>query len=297
MKKKIGFIVNPIAGKKKGKNLAHEISEIMGTKGFGYSVKITEKPGHASELAKSFIQDDFDIVVSVGGDGTLGEVARELINAEAALGIIPAGSGNGLARHIKISFDLKKSIDTILYGDIVSIDTCLLNNKPFFSMAGIGFDAYVAHQFSEMKGRGLINYIRAISKNYFTYQPQRYKLICNEKVYAGKMLFLSMANSNQFGYNASIAPDASLTDGMIDVCLLRKIPWYKAIHYTPQLFNGKLKNSRYLDIIKTNELVVYLKRPEFIHLDGDPVTDNSLELKVKVIPQSLNLCFPTRKTI
>lgn len=296
MKKRIAFIVNPIAGRKKNRNLALKIRQIMNTKNCEFSVFITEKPGHASEIARVCVEKKFDIVVAVGGDGTLGEIAKALVNTDTPLGIIPAGSGNGLARHLKLSFDLNKNIESILSGDIIPIDTCLLNDKPFFSIAGIGFDAFVAHRFAKMKGRGLLNYIRAIIKNYFTYKPQRYKLVCNGKVYAGKVLFLSMANSNQFGYNASIAPDASLTDGLLDVCLLRKIPWYKAFNYTPKLFNGKLKNSKYLDIIKTSELIIYLKRPEFVHLDGDPAIDGSLELRIRVIPQSLYLCFPPQKS-
>lgn len=289
---KIALIINPHAGRRRRRRQMKSFSLWL-QKTFP-TIKIFETiaKDHASILTRELISTGYTKIIAAGGDGTVNEVAREMINTDITLGIIPIGSGNGLARHLGIPTELKQAWDLILKNNTIRIDSAEINGIPFFSIAGTGFDALVADTFAHMNGRGFINYLRATIGQYFKYRPKKYKIAVNDHVLASKALFISFANSNQFGYNTSIAPEADLCDGLIDVCIMQKVPAGKAPLIAPKLFTKKLDRSRYLHIVKARDAIVYRKSRGFIHIDGDPIMLEERTLKIRIIPSSINIIVP-----
>jgi diacylglycerol kinase family enzyme len=199
------------------------------------------------------------------------------------------GSGNGLARHLKLPKKLSNALDIAFGDEIVRTDTGLLNGKPFFSVAGVGFDAFIAHRFSEMKNRGFRNYVKAVLKNYVRYKPQHYKINLGEQKFETHALMITFANSNQFGNNTSIAPKANISDGLIDLCIMRKPAAVAAVFLAPMLFLKKMDRTRFLKIYRTNRIEVETSLPAFIHFDGDPYILEKSKIVFEMIPASLNI--------
>lgn len=290
-RKKILFIINPISGIGKKKDLDRKIAENTDKEKYDYNIVYTEAPGHATELSRKAVGDKTDIVVAIGGDGTVNEIGQELVGTGTALGIIPAGSGNGLARHLKIPFNLKKAISVINQGKIHKIDTATVNGKFFLSMAGIGYEAFVAKKFAKAPKRGFFTYFRIVSGEYPMYKPKKYTLEIDGKIIKRKALSITFANSNQFGNNASFDPDAKLDDGLIDVCIITRIPVYKVPFYVPLLFTRTFHKTQYIEILKVKKVVVTRTKGKSVHFDGDPVRmGDTLEMKIN--PLSLNVIIP-----
>ncbi|MDP4281952.1 MAG: diacylglycerol kinase family lipid kinase [Bacteroidota bacterium] len=290
-KRKALFIINPISGVHNKKGLEELISSNLDKNKFDYSVKYSEAPGHAIELASQAVKDGVEIIIAVGGDGTVNEVGQALVGTSAILGIIPCGSGNGLARHLKISTNRKKAIDVINKLNVKKIDTATVNGKVFISIAGLGYDAYVARQFSKASKRGFFTYFRIVSEEYIKYQPKKYTLEIDGKTIQRKALLITLANSNQFGNNVSISPRASVDDGFIDVCIVRRIPVFLLPFYVPMLFLKTFNKTHYIEIIRAKSVIIHRGKNKSIHLDGDPYRmGDTIEMTVN--PQSLNIIFP-----
>lgn len=289
---KSAIIVNPTAGRKRRRRKMTHFFKWLQSEYPQLKIVKTQYAGHASEITKDLLSNGYNTIIAAGGDGTLNEIAREMIHHPANLGIMPAGSGNGLARHLGIPNNPFKAWDIIQKNHVVAIDSAMLNDIPFFSIAGTGFDAMVASEFAQMNGRGFINYLRATIKLYFKYKPRKYKVILNNEVYACKALFISFANSNQFGYNTSIAPSADLSDGMLDVCIMQKVPVGNTPLVAPKLFTKRLDRSRYLHIIQSSSVRILRKKPGFIHIDGDPQMLHEKEIRLNVLPSSINILAP-----
>jgi len=291
---RILFIVNPVSGIGKQKDVGRVISERLDKTRFTYSVVHTDKPGDAVEISRRAAEEGVEVVVAVGGDGTVNETATGLIGTATALAIIPAGSGNGLARHLKIPISIKRAIDIINRGNILKIDTATINDQLFVNVAGVGFDASIARKFARAGKRGFSTYLRITSDTYKNYEPKQYTLVVDGKVIKRRALFISFANSSQFGNNTSIDPAASINDGFIDVCIVGKMPYWKAIFLSPLLFLGKFDQTRYVEIIRAKEVVLKRKKGKNIHLDGDPKIMGN-ELTMKINPLSLNVLVPSIK--
>jgi len=290
-KKQILFIVNPISGLGKQKRIEKWIDEGLDKSKFISGIVHTTHAGHATELSKKAIEDGADIIVAVGGDGTVNEIGQTLIGSSSAMGIIPTGSGNGLARHLKIPFNFTKAINVINKGNVRKIDTATLNDKVFLSVAGIGYDAFVAKKFSRAPKRGFLSYFKITFSEYFTYKPKKYRMVIDGQEVVRRALLVSFANSNQFGNNTSIDPAAELDDGFIDVCIVKKIPLRKMIMIPPMLFLPRFDKSRYVEVIKAKEVKLKRKRGKTIHLDGDPHKMGK-EMEMKIIPLSLKVIVP-----
>lgn len=289
--KKIVFIVNPISGRGRQKSLGEILARETAGTGIQTEVIMTTHPGHAEELSREAVVRGVDIVVAVGGDGTVNEVARGLVGTSTAMGIIPTGSGNGLAHHLHIPFHFRKSIRIILRGKRHTIDTGTLNGRLFVSVAGVGFDAYVAKKFARIGTRGFHTYAQIVVPAYFGYKQRKYVISANGKEYTRKALFISFANSNQFGNNASVDPVARLDDGFIDICIVKKIPWYRLVFITPAFFLKQFHKTSYVEIFRATEFQVTRARGKDVHLDGDPwKTDR--KIMIKVLPLSLNVIIP-----
>jgi len=289
--KKILFIVNPISGSGKNIPLEKLIEERFGRPEFSYKIVYTERAGHATELSKTAVAEGTDIIVAVGGDGTVNETARAIINTDCHLGIIPTGSGNGLARHLKLPFNVKKGLDSIAMGRFIKIDTATLDDKVFLSIAGVGYDAHVAKKFAKAGTRGFLTYFKIVSSDYQGYKPRKYKLILDGKTIKRTAFMVSFANSNQFGNNTSIDPNAKIDDGFIDVCIVRKVPMIRLPFIIPLLFMGKFDKTFYIEIIRAKTITIKRKKGKTIHLDGDPY-DSGKQFEIKIHPLSLKIIVP-----
>jgi YegS/Rv2252/BmrU family lipid kinase len=290
-KQKIVFIINPISGIVRKKNINNQIALYINKEKYDYLIMNTEYAGHAVELTVQSVKDGADIIVAVGGDGSVNEVVNGLKGSNVKLGIIPLGSGNGLARFLKIPFQIKAAIDLINCGKYTSVDTVSVNERLFLSIAGIGFDALVAKRFAKYHKRGFWSYFTIATKEYRMYRPKKYQLSLNGETIKRRALMIVFANSDQFGYNTSIAPYAKIDDGMIDVCIVKKIPVYKMLFFIQLLFLKQLYKTNYLEIIQTNELWIERKRNKVVNIDGEPVK-LSKKLHVKVNHLALNVIIP-----
>jgi len=292
-KKRILFIVNPASGPQNedAAVFAALVSAQIDANVFDYEIVTTQYALHATELSKKAVAQNLDIVVAVGGDGTVNEVASSLIGSHTALGIIPAGSGNGLAHHLKIPFNLSESLAMINTGRMLLMDTVSVNDVPFLSIAGIGFDALVADKFAGNSTRGLMSYLNIVSSEYNSYKPLEYEITIDGKMDTYKALFISFANSDQFGYNTSIAPEARVDDGLMDVCIVSKIPLYSIPFVAPMLFVRQIHRTPFVDIIKASEVIVHIDDELIVNIDGEPVTMKG-PLKFSLIPHSLKVVIP-----
>ncbi|MBW7848408.1 MAG: diacylglycerol kinase family lipid kinase [Bacteroidales bacterium] len=290
--KKIRFIVNPIAGQHSKESFPKLVENFFDQGNAYYEIHFTHYVGHATELANEAVKENFDLVVAVGGDGTINEVARCLIHSQTVLGIVPSGSGNGLARHLNIPIDMEKALQVIREGHVVQIDTVKINHEVFISIAGVGFDALVAKHFAQDPNRGFFSYFKIVAAHYQRYKPEEYTLVLdNNKTIRTKALIISFANSNQFGYNTTIAPDASLNDGLLDVCIVKKPPLLEMPIIINLLFLKMIDKSKHVTIHKAHTVKLVRSAADVVNLDGEPVMMDE-NLLAEVDPLSLNVIIP-----
>jgi diacylglycerol kinase (ATP) len=290
-KKKLTFIINPVSGVLSKDRIISAIDEGIDKARSDYSIEYTSGPGHAVEICNHKIGEGVDIIVAVGGDGSVNEIARTLTDKSVVLGIIPAGSGNGLAHHLKIPVNIKKAIEIINRGKILKIDTGSINDVFFVSIAGIGFDGIVAREYAKNKRRGFLTYLKVVTEEYVNYRPRKYTIEVNGESLKRRALFISFANSDQFGYGASIAPSASVDDGLLDVIIMKKPTIIEVPILASLLYWNKIDLSRQFEIIKAKELVVKTRRKRWVNIDGEPLKMKK-KLNVKIHPQSLNIIVP-----
>lgn len=291
--KNIAFIINPISGVQNKKKLPKLISSLLDKEQWLENIVFTEYPGHATELAKQYARMGFDAVVAVGGDGTLNEVAAGLRDTSTALGIIPLGSGNGFARHLGISTRINRAIETINHSEVICADYGLVNGRPFFSTCGIGFDALVADQFAVAGNRGLKTYLQNIIKDLFQYQPEHYHIVGDGIDMEVDAFLITFANSSQWGYEAYIAPKASIQDGKMDIAILSKFPAIVAPSLALGLFTKTIDKDWYMDSIQAREVTVTRSSEGPMHIDGDPHTMPK-ELHIQVVEDGLRLLVEKR---
>lgn len=290
MKKKIIFIVNPISGHHNKNHFPNLVESSIDKNKYDYTIVFTEYANHATELTMKAIEDGYEYIAAVGGDGTINEVAKCMIDKEQTLVIIPFGSGNGLARHLGLPFKVEKLIkDVINNGKKYKIDTATMNGVPFISLAGIGFDAMIADYFAKDENRGFLTYAKLITEKYPNYRQKEYTLILDDKTTIEcKPFFVTFANSSQFGYNAEISPKASVQDGFLDVCIFKK-PNILEVPIVATYFLAKqIDKSNFIDIYKAKKIQVIRKVDEVANVDGEPV-EMSKDIIVEIKPLSLNI--------
>jgi len=287
-KSNIIFIINPISGGKKKSDLPLLIDQYLDKNKFAPIYAFTEYVGHAAELTEEAEKKAYDIIVAVGGDGTINEVASKLVHSEKILAIIPFGSGNGLARFLNIPLVAKKAIELINRGVHQLIDTAELNGKRFFNMAGMGFDAHLSAVFAGNKKRGLKSYVELGFKEITTYKAQPYHIEIDGVSYDNDAFAISIANSSQYGNNVYISPKSSLTDGYLDVCIIHPISLLKLPILAFQMITGKTHQSSLVKIIRGKHIKILRNAPNAVHLDGEPLQLGQ-ELEIKIIPASLKI--------
>lgn len=290
MKKKICFIVNPISGVGRQKVIEKLIDEQLDRTAFDYEISYTKAAKHAIEISTDAASRKVDIVVAVGGDGSINETAKGLLNSDTVMAIIPTGSGNGLARHLKIPLNLKKALHVINQGKQTTIDTIQMNDETFVNVAGIGFDAHIGWEFAKFGKRGLSSYLKVIAREFPSYKAGNYELTIDGKKSEKKAYLISFANGSQWGNNAYIAPSADIADGIMDIAILSDFRFYNILSIGYKLFNKTLHTSSQLEIIKAKE--VFVKQNGIIaHIDGEPIEIGN-EIRIRVNPLSLKVIVP-----
>ena len=270
------------------KNLPDKIAENIDTARYEYEIKYSEYAGHAKILAEEAVAEQFDIVVAAGGDGSINEIGVPLIGTDVALGIIPCGSGNGFSHHVDLPMDAVKAIQVINQGLRHKVDTVNVNGIPFISIAGTGFDAKIADDYAKDPRRGFDTYFKYIVRNYVTYREQNYTIIMPEQTIETKALFISFANSDEQGYNIPISPHASLQDGKVDLCVVRKPNPLELPIVGGYMLDKMMDKAPKVDIYQTSEAKIIREKAEVINIDGESImTEKDLEIKVK--PFSLTI--------
>jgi len=236
-------------------------------------------------------QDAVDVVCAVGGDGTVHEIAKRLIGRKAALAILPTGSGNGFARHLGMPLDPLKAIGAICSGRIETIDAAEVNGLRFLGTFGIGFDALVAHRFAQQHTRGLRTYVTEAATAYFSYVPETYRLTTGGNVTEVRAFALAVANSNQYGNEAKIAPRASLQDGLLDVVAISAPSMFTAPSLLARLFGGSFDKAMGVTSMQVDDILIERSEEGAAHLDGEPIVLPQ-SMRVRVLPRALKVVVP-----
>ncbi len=281
-RKRILFVVNPISGGKKKTAFNKQILEVLDLEKFDPTFKITDHANHAFELGKAAIEEGYDAVVAVGGDGTINELGSAIMGTDMPLGIIPEGSGNGLALYLGIPLNESAAIRRINRFETVQVDTGEINGRHFFNIAGLGFDASVSDHFATENIRGPIGYLRSAVNVLSNFKPSTYTLIIDGKKYQKEAFMISVANSPQYGNNAYIAPQASITDGILDVCVVQKFPLYLLPKMVFHLFTKSADQSDYVEILPGKSIRIIRDEKGPVHVDGEPVEmGTTLDISIK----------------
>ncbi len=280
--------MNPVSGGKKKDGVPQLIQQYLDTAIFDASVVFTDGASHARQIAKEAVDNNYDLIVAVGGDGTINEVASSLVGTNVALGIIPCGSGNGLSRFLTIPMDMQKAIKNLNTGHAEVIDSAEANGQPFFNMAGMGFDAHISEVFSHEKKRGFITYIKSSFREIVNYKAQNYHIEIDGNLYEREAFMLSFANSSQYGNNAYVSPGASVQDGLIDICIIKPFPLYRFIEMGIRSFTKTIAESAYVEIIRGKHIKVKRKHAGPMHLDGEPHTIGTA-IEINILPNSLKV--------
>lgn len=287
-KKKIVFIVNPISGTNSKKLIIKLLPKYIDTERFDWTLVHTQYSGHAAQIAREAAEKGMDIVVAIGGDGTVNEVARSLTHTGTALGIIPCGSGNGLARHLQIPMDPVGAIGTINACVINQLDYGTINEIPFFCTCGVGFDAFVSSKFAKSGRRGLLTYLENTLVEGVKYKPDTYEIEVDGDKKKYKAFLIACANASQYGNNVYIAPAASMSDGLMDVTIMEPFTILEAPQIAIQLFNKTITHNSRIKTFRCKKLRIYREVPGVIHFDGDPITAGK-DITVELIEKGLNV--------
>lgn len=285
--KKILFIINPKSGTDRIKALQKDIDLYLDDK-FDAEIIYTEYAKHGTNIARKAVKNRVDIVVVVGGDGSVNDVVNGLYGSDVIMGIIPKGSGNGLARSLKISLKETAAIQKLNDLNVKKINVGSANHRLFVSNAGVGFDAVITNQFTKSTQRGFLSYIGLILKNIFTYKPKKWQFKINGKTKQETAFMLTAANAVQLGYGFQIAPEAKLDDGLLDVVTIRKFPILLGGKLTLGAFTGKILKSKYVEAEKTKEIEVYHPNLQLMQVDGEAMTCDST-VKIKIMPKQLRV--------
>lgn len=292
MKKKAVFIINLISGTSDKAAIPGLIDQYLDKTQFEYEIAVTQYAGHASEIAAKAKDDGVDVVVAIGGDGTVNEVARAIVHSSTALGIIPCGSGNGLARHLLLPLNVRKAIEVINRCEIRQLDYGIINDYPFFCTCGMGFDAFVSMKFAEAGKRGPITYVENVLREGLKYKPETYTIEDESGTLQYKAFLISCANASQYGNNAYIAPQASMSDGLMDVIIMEPFDVFEAPQISIEMFSKTLDKNSKIKTFRTRHLHIHRDEPGVIHYDGDPVMTGA-DIDIELKPKGINIIVNT----
>jgi len=290
---RILFVVNPISGLGLGKELPERVKRLPEYDSVDYDIVFTEYAGHARILVEEAkTTGKYTHIVAVGGDGTVNEVGSALCGSDIAFAVVSLGSGNGFARHLGYSIFMNRALKQVLSDQYIQMDVLDINGRHSLNVSGVGFDAEVAYVFNRLKLRGVLSYIYAALKLWFRYPEKKYKITGNGKVMKVSCFILSFANTSQYGNNAYIAPHASVRDGLMDICILKRPAFFEIMWFLLFFISAKLYKLSYYKEIQCKEAIIEgdIHR---IHIDGDAYTMNA-PLRIKVLPGALKVVIPKK---
>ena len=287
MKQKIRFIINPISGVGKKGDLPEQIEKYLDHSKFNYDIVFTEYRKHAKKLAYEASMNGVDIVCAVGGDGSVHEVGTSLIGTQTKLAILPCGSGNGLARHMGIPVNIPKAIECINKEASIRMDTVLVNDKPFLGIGGYGFDAIVAKKFDSYHKRGFWSYVKLVLREFMRYNPINISVDLNGEIKTMPVVLCTIANASEFGNGFVVSPTSDVTDGKIELCILKPFSMWFAPSVIYRFFRRTSHKSKFAEVIPFQKARIKLSQ-KIAHYDGEPF-DVRDELNIQVVPSSLNI--------
>jgi len=286
------FIFNPRSGHNARNPWLHaRARQFIAEHRLDATVVPTEHPRHATDLARRALDEGCDLVVAIGGDGTMNEVATALVGTHAALGLIPCGSGNGLGRHLGIPGPGRGAFRALLSGCARVIDTGTAGGHPFFNVMGLGFDAYLSARFNTLTTRGLPAYIRSTLGALSSYRPETYTILCDGRALRTSAFLLTIANSDQYGNDCFIAPGARVDDGLLDLTAIHRLHWLNALPLAARLFAARLPASPNVTRLRAARFVVEHTGPGLLQTDGE-VHPIGQAVEIEVRPSSLRVIVP-----
>jgi YegS/Rv2252/BmrU family lipid kinase len=287
---RLKFIINPNAGFRRDKSFIEALIH-RHCKNFDFTIAHTAGSGDATHLAQEAAAAGYHIVVAVGGDGTVNETASGLIGTDTALGIIPRGSGNGLARSLDIPMQPAQAIAVIGAGKMRRIDVGRAAHRYFFAVAGVGFDANVSHKFNSASRRGPLPYFYIAAREFADYRPEPLRLLLEDQRLEITPFLVTIANTAQYGNGAVIAPHAKPDDGVLEICVVQPMNFAEFIMYAPKLFNGTADTIPFITYYHAKTAVIEKSGPVLFHVDGDAqIADGAIA--ISVIPQALKVIVP-----
>jgi YegS/Rv2252/BmrU family lipid kinase len=294
--KKVTIIINPVSGTISKNKIPRLANEILHSQSFQTEIVYTQQPRHASQITQEALDKNVDYIVAAGGDGTVNEVARAMIHTSASLGIIPVGSGNGLARDLGIPMDIRKAIEIIAKGHNLTIDYGKVNEHIFFCTCGVGFDAIVSEKFSEGKRRGSISYAKNAIAEYLKFKPDIYEITLeNGTTLREKAFLITCANASQYGNNAYIAPQADKRDGLMDIVVLAPINPFDVGPLAIQLFTKQIDHNQRVSHYRSRKAIIKRSQAGPLHVDGEPLQAGT-EIFLEIIPEGLRVITPLNTT-
>lgn len=291
-RKKMYVIINPISGNKSKKAIPEMLTSLLDAHIFDIHIFLTSFEGHATLIATEALQDKVSYVIAVGGDGTINEIAKVLVGTDTILGIIPSGSGNGLARDLHISMDFRSAIEIIKENNITNIDYGIANGHIFFCTCGVGFDAKVSEKVLNQVSRGKIMYVKSMLEVLMSYDPEQYIVESPDGSFADKAFLITCANASQYGNNGYIAPHANIQDGKMNIAILKPFPIIDAAKTALQLVSKNISNNSYLEEIVTNQVLIKREKAGLMHLDGNAIYTGK-DITVQIIHKGLRVLIPT----
>jgi YegS/Rv2252/BmrU family lipid kinase len=293
-KRRVVFIINPASGTDEKDSVTSQIEGIIDPERIDFEIRYTEHAGHAVEISAEAVRKGVDVVVAVGGDGTVNEVGRSLAETDTALGILPSGSGNGLARHLQIPMDTRKALEVINEGLTEWVDYGKINGTPFFCTCGVGFDAFISFKFAEAGKRGMLTYFEKTLQESLNYRPETYELETEGGKVKHKAFLIACGNASQYGNNAYIAPKAMITDGELDVTILEPFTVLDVPSLAFQLFNRTIDYNSRIKTFRCKSLRIRRAEPGVAHYDGEPMFTDA-DIYIEIISRKLNMVVPREK--
>lgn len=285
------LIINPISGTRDKQHLAAHARMTLGAAGYALDTATTEHPRHAFAMARAAAAENYDLVIAAGGDGTVNEIASALCDTPTVLGIVPCGSGNGLARTLNIPQDFRKALEVIARGHVITADHGLANKLPFFCTFGVGFDAVVSERFASEKRRGRLSYVRSAFVEYLNYAPKPYAIAVNGTVLTEEAFLIAVCNTSQYGNNAYIAPRASVSDGLLDVTVVHTGNPFNQALAGVGLLTGHIDRNTLIDTFRISAATITRLEPGPAQIDGEPMRLGR-RINVECCPASLHIAVP-----
>lgn len=293
--KKLRLIINPVSGTRDKDDVALLAKSMLEPAGFSVETVWTEGRGDGTLFAQKAIEDGCYGVLVAGGDGTVNEVARGLRGSNVAMGIIPLGSGNGLARHLGLKMEVGASLDVVKEDNVISVDYGTVNEMPFFCTFGVGFDAAVSERFAREPRRGRVSYIKSALREFINYAPESYTISLPDGTVVTERAFLvAVCNASQYGNNAYIAPNASIVDGLFDVTIVHSGSPLTTALVGFDLMTGFIDRNMLIDTFRTKALSIKRNSPGPMHIDGEPMV-SPCEMEIKCHHGELRMFSPTKE--